>query len=112
MAIKDVFKINYLEKIGYSIITLHNNFEKLGEGASDKFKRESNSKSIVDSWPAYGIFSDNNAIRTYFGDSVGFEIQFSNTLMWYFSIVTLSFTLLYIIENIFSDQYYIYTTQL
>lgn len=56
------------------------------------------------------VSSDIKTIRGYVGDRVGFEVMMKVIILTYFLWIVIPFALLYVIEEIFGQNTYIYTT--
>jgi uncharacterized membrane protein len=60
----------------------------------------------------FAISSDIKTIRGYVGDRAGFDVQLKVNILGYLLWIVIPFVMLYIVEEIFGRETYVYTTAL
>jgi hypothetical protein len=109
MVLKSTFKLNYLSKMGFEILSLSN--EKFGED-NTPIRGGIDGQCLADRWPMYSLFSDIKVIRNYLGDQVGYEVATKNYIIGYLLAIIVPYTVLFILEKLFGASVWAITSQL
>jgi hypothetical protein len=111
LSVKHAFKINFLRKMGFDFLCLPDAFEKFGN-SSCSVEGGIDGKCLEKAWPMFAISSDIKTIRGYVGDRAGFDVQLKVNILGYLLWIVIPFVMLYIVEEIFGRETYVYTTAL
>jgi hypothetical protein len=96
--------------MGFRILALSNDFEKFGS-SKGKVKGSIDGESLTSKWTSYSFFTKTNAVRDYFGDSIGYHVMTMNYIIGYLSVILIPYVVMFTMERMWSAQIWLYTSQ-